>query len=217
MPDDAPLTPAPTPYLDPYRHANARHGTALGVTLWAGRESQVKRFRVFTELYDFTDKRLLDAGCSRGDLAEYLGHQSIPYAHYTGVDGLPSVIEFAQQRNLPNTTFLAGDLVADPAVLATNQPQAVTISGTLNTMEHATAFAVLEHAWRATEDALLFNFLSAATTRTPLPGEDPATAHRIPPTEALAWALARTPNAVLRHDYFAQGHDATILMRKPAA
>ncbi|MEM1211745.1 MAG: class I SAM-dependent methyltransferase [Planctomycetota bacterium] len=215
MPDDDPTAdPTPTHYLDPYRHANARFGTGHGVTLWAGRESQVKRFAVFTDLYDFTGKRLLDAGCSRGDFAEYLLHQDIAYAHYTGVDGLASVIDFAQSRNLPHTTFLAADLVADPTALATGQPQAVAISGTLNTMDHPTAFAVLQHAWDATEDALLFNFLSAATTRTPLPGEDPATAKRIAPTHALDWALERTPHAVLRHDYFSGGHDATLLMRK---
>lgn len=208
-----PMT-APTrdPYLDPYREAQQTHGTDFGVTLWASPESQQRRFEVFTEMCFFADKRVLDAGCSRGDFAAFLLKRNIPYARFVGVDGLEDVIRYARGRDLPRAEFHAGDLLAQPDLLRTGHPQIITISGTLNTMDEDHAFQLLEHAWNATREALIFNFLSDRTGPGAPPQEYPA--HRLPTMRLIDWALDKSWSVQFRQDYFLHGHDATILCRK---
>lgn len=55
------------------------------------------------------DASLLDLGCGNGLLAAYLnkhGHQG----RFVGIDTSPNLIKFAEQQNLPNTTFFQADL-----------------------------------------------------------------------------------------------------------
>lgn len=204
MPDDA--------YLDPYRDAALRYGSDPAVTLWASEASQHRRFDVFIEECYLAGKRILDAGCSRGDLAAHLTKRNIDYAAYLGIDGLASVIDFATTRNLPNTTFLAGDFVANPALLATGNPQIILISGTLNTMTDTQVMTVLEGAWQHTAETLLFNFLSDRCSAEAPPQDD--FARRLDTLKLVEWATSKTWCVNLRHDYFPAGHDATIMMRK---
>ena len=148
-----------------------------------------------------------------GELAAYLTEQGVAYGSYVGVDGVSDVVEAAQQRGLPNARFVAGDFVADPTHLGQGQPDVIVMSGTLNTMDPPTAVDLLDAAWRRTGTALVFNFLSDQAGADAPPQVAPA--RRLPTLELLEWALMRTHDVVLRHDYFAHGHDATILLRKP--
>ncbi|QDU72454.1 class I SAM-dependent methyltransferase [Mucisphaera calidilacus] len=200
--------------LDPYRREHAQRGSAFSVTLWNTPESQQKRFRVLKEMVYLPGKHLLDAGCSRGDLAAWLIEHETPYGRYTGVDGLEEVIAFARRRDLPNTTFVAADLLERPEVLREAGAQVVFLSGTLNTMDFATALRLLESCWAACRETLVFNFLSDLAGPDAPPQDYPAT--RLPTLELLDWAARRASGDVqLRQDYFRQGHDATIVMRKP--
>lgn len=199
-------------YLDPYREAQQTHGSDFKVTLWANERSQRLRFRVMAEMVLLAGKRVLDAGCSRGDFAAYLAERDIPYETFIGVDGLPEVIDYAKGRDLPRSTFVAGDFVNDPSLLATGDPQIIAISGTLNTMEDGTAITLLDHAWRSASQALIFNFLSDANS-SEAPKQKPP-ARRLPTKLLLDWALSHTSAVRFRQDYFALGHDATILMWK---
>ena len=200
------------PYLQPYREAEKTHGHNFEVTLWANQKTQHLRFRIFTELCDMRDKRILDAGCSRGDFADYLLSNNINFAHYLGLDGLDEVIQYAQDRNLPQSEFLAGDFVQDTQLLTTSSPQIITISGTLNTMSDEQALAVLDAAFNATSETLLFNFLSdRVSSHAPKQGWP---ARRLPTTKILDWAFSRTPLIAFRQDYFPNGHDATVMMIK---
>lgn len=204
----------PDSYLDPYRDAQGDFGNEFGVTLWANTRSQERRFNVFTQMCYLPGKRILDAGCSRGDLAAYLAGRDIEYASYVGVDGLKEVIDYANQRGLPNAEFHAGDFVADPSVLSIGDPQVITISGTLNTMDDRTAMKLLDAAWEACSQTLLFNFLSSRSTTDRR--EELGPAKRLDPLKYLDWAMLRTPAVRLRQDYFKRGHDATIKMCKIA-
>lgn len=203
MPDD---------YLEPYRDAQDDFGNAFGVTLWANPRSQAQRFKVFTQMCYLSGKRLLDAGCSRGDLAEYLDRQGIAYASYVGLDALPEVIDYARQRGLPRAEFHMGNFVADTRLLTLGKPQIILISGTLNTMGDDTAMGVLNAAWSACSETLIFNFLSSRTT-TPR-REELGPARRLDPLVYLDWAMQHTPAVQLRQDYFKHGHDATIKMTR---
>ncbi|QDU34605.1 hypothetical protein KS4_26760 [Poriferisphaera corsica] len=199
-------------YLKPYRKAAQQCGSDFGVTLWANEKTQRLRFQVFTEMCYMAGKRVLDAGCSRGDLAAYLIERELHYAHYTGIDGIEDVIQFAQNRKLGNTTFIAGDFVADGSLFKQNDPQVITISGTLNTMSDKEALRVLDAAWNATSQTLLFNFLSDRVSKDAPKQGWPA--RRLPALKLLDWALSETPLVSYRQDYFPNGHDATIMMAK---
>jgi SAM-dependent methyltransferase len=200
----------PDAYLQPYRDAQARHGASFDVTMWASPKTQRRRFEVFMQELDFSGKRVLDAGCSRGDFADYLLERGVPYGRFIGIDGLPEVIEHARARGLPRSRFEAGDFVESPQWLATDRPEIVTISGSLNTMDPPTAVRVLEGAWSGCEEALMFNFLSDRAGSAAAPQEYPA--HRLPTMTLLDWALRQTPQVRFRQDYFPHGHDATVLM-----
>lgn len=198
------------PYLQPYRDAEQRHGSDFAVTMWARPETQTLRFKVFTQCLNLRDKRLLDAGCARGDLAEYLIQRGVDYAHYHGVDGLDNVVAFARTRGLPRTTFAAGDFVTDATLLAEQSPDVTLLSGTLNTMPLDVATRVLDHAWAGCREALAFNFLADTAGPNAVPQQYPA--HRLPTHALLDWAFAQTPYVAFRQDYFRDGHDATIVM-----
>ncbi|WP_428386784.1 class I SAM-dependent methyltransferase [Mucisphaera sp.] len=199
--------------LEPYRQAQAEQGAAFGVTLWNSEASQRKRFRVFREMVFLEGKRVLDAGCSRGDLAAYLLEHEVRYGHYVGVDGIAEVIGFAEKRGLPDTTFVAADLLAEPEVLLAQRPQVVLLSGTLNTMDEPTAQRLLASCWEACSETLAFNFLSDLAGPDAPPQDYPAT--RLPTVRLLEWAAREARgNVILRQDYFRYGHDATIVMRR---
>lgn len=199
-------------YLSPYMQAQLDHGSDFGVTLWANERSQRLRFRVMTEMVFMTGKRVLDAGCSRGDFAAYLQEKGFEYESFTGVDGVEQVIDFASGRGLPRSRFVAGDFVTDASLLSIDRPQVVAISGTLNTMDEAMAVELLESAWASAEQTLIFNFLSDRASSEAPKQTDPAC--RLPTLRLFDWALSQTPSVRLRQDYFRFGHDATILMHK---
>ena len=206
------MTTADSHYLQPYREAHDDHGSDFRVTLWANERSQRLRFRVMSEMVFMLGKRVLDAGCSRGDFAAYLLEKDVAYQSFVGVDAVEPVIDFAAGRGLAGTTFVAGDFVADPSYLSIDRPQVIAISGTLNTMDDDTAIALLDNAWHATEETLVFNFLSDRASDEAPKQTDPA--RRLPTLMLLDWALAQTPSVRMRQDYFRFGHDATIVMRK---
>ena len=201
------------PYLDAYRRSHAQHGPDFRVTLWASPQSQRRRFEVFTEMCFLAGKRVLDAGCSRGDFAAFMVEHEIAFAQYVGVDALCDVIDYAQGRGLPHCRFLCGDFVHQPELLRLGEPQVICISGTLNTMSDDDAMAVLDAAWRAAGEALLFNFLGDRAGPEAPPQDDPARRHDT--MRIFDWATRRSTAVAFRNDYFPAGHDATILMRKP--
>ena len=199
-------------YLEPYRRAVAWYGDTFDVTLWANEHAQQRRFEVFTELCDLAGKRVLDAGCSRGDLAAFLIQRDIAYESYVGIDGVDQVITFARQRELARARFYCGDILHDARLLSCGRPQVICISGTLNTMTDRQVTTVLESAWAATGQTLLFNFLSDLARRPAPPQSDPA--RRMSTARLLQWAAARTGRIIYRQDYLRFGHDATIMMTR---
>lgn len=51
---------------------------------------------------------VLDCGCGTGPMLELL-HAKYPEKYYTGLDLTPEMIRKAQDKQLPNTTFVVGD------------------------------------------------------------------------------------------------------------
>lgn len=199
-------------YLQPYQRWAQQHGADFGVTLWASPRSQQRRFEVFWEMFDFAGAQVVDAGCSRGDFAAFLLQRKVSFQQYVGLDALPEALDFARGRKLARCRFEQADLLEQPHQLAAAAPDVVAISGTLNTMTDEQALAVLEAAWAATSDGLIFNFLSdRCSAEAPLQDDF---ARRLSTLGLLDWAFSHTWSVVLRQDYFPAGHDATICMRK---
>ncbi len=202
-------------YLEPYRQSAKLHGTQFAVTLWADEETQRLRFDVFAQMYSFDGRRVLDAGCNRGDFAAYLIHKGIAFEHFVGIDGLDGVIGYATGRGLINSEFHASDFVRAPELLTIGDPEMICISGSFNTMSDAHVYQVLESSWNATSDALMFNFLSDRA--------GPDAWLQLPPLRRLnamkliEWASSKTRNVSFRDDYFKHRHDATILMQRGQA
>lgn len=199
-------------YLSPYVEATRAHGTGFDATLWASEKSQRVRFKVFAEMCDLPGKRILDAGCSRGDFAAWMGEHHVDYAQFIGVDAVCEMIDYAQTRNLPRSRFFCGDFVTHPDLLREGDPQVVVFSGSLNTMKLDTALAVLEAGWQAAGRTLMFNFLSDRAA--PQAPRQTGPAYRLNTMVLLDWALQLSDHVAFRQDYFAHGHDATIRMDK---
>lgn len=206
------MFPPADSYLHPYREAEDAHGHDFRVTLWASPKSQQTRFRVMSEMTPLVGKRILDAGCSRGDFAAWLLEHDVRYGRFIGIDGLEKVINYARRRNLPDAEFHVGDFVTHPELLRTGEPEVVVISGSLNTMSNRAVRRTLEGAWAAAGEMLVFNFLSNRTG----PGAPPQSrpARRLDTMGLIDWALSKTWAVRFRHDYFADGHDATIMMAR---
>lgn len=203
-------------YLDPYRKAVDRFGPGFEATLWLSREKQVLRFSVIASMVDLADRVVIDAGCALGDFAAYLTSEGIRARAYIGLEGVPELVEEARGRGLPGSRFELVDFVERKDAFTCSlpkglAPEIVVFSGSLNTLAQERALEVLDRAWKACEEAVVFNFLSEC--HRPPGGPDPGPAKRFDPVEVLEWALSRTPRVILRQDYMC-GHDATIAMLK---
>ncbi len=185
--------------------------------------------------------RLLDIGCGTGDLAQYLlgsaedrgarTEQSgsdrgdfeplgtrhsvpgtaLPFERYVGLDAMPEMIAAAKQRGLPGCEFAVVNVFDDLRVFASYKPDFAFLSGTLNTMDEGDAKRLVGHAFEASAQGVVFNFLSnrhhPRFAAQPL---DPA--RRFDTVGWLDWAMSNTPRVSFAQDYL-DGHDATILMR----
>jgi SAM-dependent methyltransferase len=200
------------PYLAIYSVAADASIPNYKAGCWDCEYSQQRRFEVLADLYPVAGKRVLDAGCGRGDLAAYLLDRGIEFSSYVGIDAIPAVVAQARRRSLARSEFHEGDLVVDAGLLEAMAPDVVFLSGTLNTMTPDQALGVVKASWSAAREALVFNFLSdRAGRRAPRQG---GTIHRLPTVAILEWAFARTSQVAFRQDYFDHGHDATIRMLK---
>ena len=201
-------------YLQPYTDAVKQFGAGFEATLWNSPAAQQLRFDVMIDLAGIREARVLDVGCGSGDLAARLLEREIPVTGYVGIDAIPEMIEAAARRNLPGCRFVTGDAVADPALLGTGDPDYTCISGTLNTMDDATAKKLVADAFAASAEAVVFNFLS--TRHHPrFAGRDTTPARRRDPVAWLDFALGLSSRVAFTQAYL-DGHDATIMVRKEA-
>ncbi|MCC5830708.1 MAG: methyltransferase domain-containing protein [Phycisphaeraceae bacterium] len=199
-------------YLEPYVRSQERHGSGFDVTLWASPMTQRRRFEVMAAMVELEGKRVLDAGCSRGDFAQWLLEVGIRFREYVGIDALPEVIDFANDQKLARCRFMQADILKHPGIMAEHKPEVICISGTLNTMSFRTALQFLDAAWRAAGETLIFNFLS--DRHGPEAPVQTHPARRFNTLKLLDWAFRRTPEVAFRQDYLPDGHDATILMHR---
>lgn len=198
-------------YLEPYRQAVQQFGPGFHSTLWSSPEAQRLRFDVLIDLAGLDDCVVLDAGCGTGDFAQHLLERGVDFRRYVGIDAVSELIGAAKARNLPRCEFRVADLVHDHSPLPEIAPDFVCISGTLNTMDEATARDLVHDAFEAAHQGVVFNFLSDRTHER-WDQHDTGPARRFDTVGWIQWALTHTSRVSFTQDYL-DGHDATIMMR----
>lgn len=96
--------------LDIYRQSLAKYGDAAEAVHW-NNSSQRYRFKTLTEIALLEQESVLDFGCGKGDLYQYLLESGFR-GSYTGYDINPELIALAQ-RKFPRARFEIRDIERD--------------------------------------------------------------------------------------------------------
>lgn len=193
-------------YLTPYLKAASRHGAGFSSLLWASPRTQAARFAALTRLVGLNGKLLLDVGCGRGDLLDFLLARNINPAHYVGLEGVAALADAAEAKRHPDAMIVRADFVREPLRLFV-AADVVYFSGSLNTLDPASFYAALRNAYDATAQTLAFNFLTSPD----LAGM--SYLHWRQPSEVWAFCKSLTDD-VRRLDDYLPG-DTTFALTKP--
>jgi SAM-dependent methyltransferase len=145
-------------YLEPYLVAAERHGGAFESLLWANPRTQAIRFAVLAQRANFNARVLLDAGCGRADLLDYLLSCGVQPLQYIGLEAVPALADAAQRKNQPALELIRGDFVERPELLQ-QDADVIVFSGSLNTLSAEQFYATLTAAWNSARQQVAFNFL----------------------------------------------------------
>jgi len=199
-----PATTAPS-YLEPYLSAARKYGSGFGSLLWASPKTQAIRFRALLNAVDVHGLTVLDVGCGRADLLEYMmGRARFPRS-YIGVEAVDALAAAAEAKRLPNCKILRGDFVSDPSLLSRGA-DVLLISGALNTMNRDCFFESLKSAIDAAGRVVVFNFLSSPY----LAGASHLAWHRL--EDVLSFCRGLSPWVEHQTDYLPG--DATVAVWK---
>jgi SAM-dependent methyltransferase len=193
------------PYLQPYVQATQQHGAGFKSLLWASPRTQQARFDALLRVCDFRGRQVLDAGCGRADLLDYLLRLGIEVEHYTGLEAVAALAEVARRKQHPRALIIEADYVRQPHRLLA-AADVIIFCGSLNTFDDKTFYDTLAMAYSAATEIVAFNFLSSPR----LAGADWLSWHR--PEEVVAFAQQLTPEVTMLNDYM--DGDCTIAMRK---
>jgi hypothetical protein len=145
-------------YLKAYLSAARRFGGGFGSLLWASVETQEARFGAFARAVPMKGASLLDVGCGRADLLDYLHRIGQAPAEYLGIEAVPELADAAERGG---ARVLRKDFVAEPRCLFTGS-DIIAISGSLNTAKDVAFYDTIRRAYDAAAKHLVFNFLSSS-------------------------------------------------------
>jgi len=145
-------------YLAPYLTAASRHGAGFSSLLWASPHTQAVRFAALTRMVGLNGKSLLDVGCGRADLLDFLLERKIKPAHYVGLEGVTALADAAEAKNHKDAMIVRADFVREPLRMFV-AADVVYFSGSLNTLDPQTFYATIRSAFDAAAEMLVFNFL----------------------------------------------------------
>src|SRR6185295_11673582 len=89
----------PKAYLEPYRDAARQYGGGFLSLLWASPDTQAARFNAILRLENLASRSILDVGCGRADLLDFLAAKSIQPADYIGIEAIPELLDVAQAKS----------------------------------------------------------------------------------------------------------------------
>jgi SAM-dependent methyltransferase len=196
--------PAP-PYLNPYLRAAQRHGGRFESLLWASPQTQQARFDALARLCDFRGLQVLDVGCGRADLLDYLLERNLRPAHYVGIDAVDEFVQAARSKPHEDCQIVQADFLREPHRLLVGA-DAMVFCGSLNTLSTVDFYRMLHDGFQAASDAVLFNFLCSPR----LASASWLSWHER--DDVLEFARRLTPDVVFLADYM--DGDCTMAMRK---
>ncbi|HTL30069.1 MAG TPA: hypothetical protein VL282_12645 [Tepidisphaeraceae bacterium] len=198
------LSPLPD-YLQPYANAAAAHGGGFEALLWASRHTQRMRFDAIRRVSKLTGKTIVDAGCGRADLLDYLIGMGIRIDHYIGLEAIEELASAAERKAGEQCQIVRCDFVKDPKRLfaATDW---IVFCGSLNTLDTQMFYRTIRRAFDAAIEGVAFNFLDSPF----LAAASYLSWH--PRAEVLAFAQTFSPRVQMLHDYL--HGDCTISIRK---
>lgn len=199
--------PSAPKYLRPYHRACRKHGDGFHSLLWASPESQAARFAAITRNCPCAGLNLLDVGCGRADLLDYLVEGMMRPAHYTGIEAVPELARAARHKAHNNALIIEDDFISHPARMLVGA-DVIVFCGSLNTLSEHEFYDTLTVAFGAAAQTLAFNFLCASQ----LAGADWLTWHRR--DKVLAF-VRRLCQSVVTDDGYIDG-DCTVVLRKHA-
>ncbi len=181
----------------------AAYGTeGIDAVGWLSEASQKARYKVLSDMADFTGKHVLDAGCGHADLLPYLS-SLYNNMQYTGIEQMPELLAVAIKRygHLAGTQFLQADFSESALPIA----DYVIACGSLSyrTSDNQYIFTVIEKLFAQSRLGCCFNLLSA------LKYPDPAIV-AYNPTEIHAFCKTLTTHARLVDGYWE--NDFTVMM-----
>ncbi len=193
-------------YLTPYLDAATRHGGGFSSLLWASPHTQAARFMALTRLVGLNGKSILDVGCGRADLLDFLLSRNVKPAHYVGLEGVAALADAADAKRHPNAMIVRADFVREPLRLFVGA-DVVYFSGSLNTLDPVSFYATIRKAYDAAAETLVFNFLASPD----LAGVSYLHWHQ--PNEVWGFCKSLTDD-VRRLDDYLRG-DMTFALTKP--
>src|SRR5437868_2395141 len=127
---------APEPYLLPYLRAADKHGAEFPSLLWASPQTQAARFDAVARLANLHHKSVLDVGCGRADLLDFLLDRNVRPSDYTGIEAVEDLAAAAEakRRRFGDLRVVRADFVREPLRLFV-AADVVVFSGSLNTIE----------------------------------------------------------------------------------
>ena len=192
-------------YLAPYARAVKRHGPEFRALLWASRRTQEQRFAALVQLANPTNLTVLDLGCGRADLFDYLHRTGTPPRRYIGLEGVAELADAAEATAVPDRRIIRADFLRNPSRMNV-EADIIYCSGALNTIENDDFYRTIKNAYEAAGRALVFNFLSSSL----LAGVNYLRWHE--PRMVLRFARTLSPK-VDQHDGYIDG-DCTVAMWK---
>ncbi len=195
------------PYLQPYLSAAQQYGAGFNALLWASQRTQAARFDAFMRLVDFAGHSVLDAGCGRADLMDYLLDRNVVPHDYIGLKPSKPLAALAGAASIIRTRpFSAPISCASRARLFTGS-DIVLFSGSLNTLDPQLFYDTIRIAFDSTAQWLVFNFLASPE----IAMADFLTWHR--KEDVVHFATTLSPIVTVLDDYLAG--DCTIAICKP--
>ena len=199
------MSAAQPTYLRPYVAAARRHGGTFRSLLWESRAAQKARFHALARVCDFEGRSILDVGCGRADLLDYLLSRRIRPSHYTGLEAVESLANAARLKKRADSKIIRADFIADSRAMGVGA-DILVFSGSLTMLGSGAFFATLRKAYRAAGREVAFNFLASPL----LAGEAYLHWHR--PMVVRRFAEALGGEVVMLQDYL-EG-DCTVRVRK---
>ena len=148
-------------YLRPYLRAARRHGGEFDSLLWEDRAAQAARFDALARLCAFEGSAILDVGCGRADLLDFLVARGVRPRRYVGLEAVPALVTAARRKRRARCTIVQADFIAEPGALFAAAAEVIVFSGTLNTLSPRGFYGALRTAYKAAGREVGLNFLAS--------------------------------------------------------